>query len=217
MSEGSGIIKCEFVPREVIWSIADDFRCKYWPSDDLPVNIESIIETGLKMQIMPEHYIRDHAKIDAFLRADFTGIIVDIDQYMDPRGRYERRLRFSFAHEIGHYVLHRYIYEQLDFDTVEEYTDFVLYMPDSEHRSFEWQANEFAGRLLVPPDVLHNEVSKVYKTLEEKSLLQMVDKEPDEVLERVAPVLSKPFGVSEDVIVKRVHIEKLWPLITVKE
>lgn len=209
MTDGS-VFKCKFIPQEEIWSIVDDFRSRYWPRGDLPVDVERIIEVGLKMGIIPEHYLREYAKIDAFLRSDFTGIVVDIDQYMDPMGRYERRLRFSFAHEIGHFILHQYIYKQLVFETPRDYTDFVLNIPEAEHRSFEWQANEFAGRLLVPRGVLQEEVVKVYKKLEEHSLLGMLERNPDQVLESVAPMLSKPFGVSEEVIVKRVQRENLW-------
>src|SRR4030042_6830436 len=102
--------KCTFIPQEDIWRIGDDFRRQYWPSALLPVNVEWIIENGLMMDIIPEHGIRQYAKIDAYLRTDFSGIVVDIEQYMDQRGRYENRLRFSFAHEIGHFILHRYIY-----------------------------------------------------------------------------------------------------------
>ncbi len=200
-----GPIKCNFIAQEDIWSIVDDFRNHYWPSNVLPVDIEKIIEIGLKMEIIPEHYIRQYAKIDAFIRSDFTGIIVDYDQYMDSMGRYEKRLRFSFAHEIGHYILHRHVYEELHFESPREYADFVLNMPESEHRKFEWQANEFAGRLLVPRSNLHEEIQKVYHKLKENSLLAILKEEPEQVLESVAPTLAKPFLVSDDVIVKRVE------------
>lgn len=203
--------KCNFVPQEEIWKIVEEFRKQHWPTGILPVDIEQIIEVELKMNIIPEHYIRQYAKIDAFIRSDFSGIIVDHEQYMDPMGRYEKRLRFSFAHEIGHYVLHRSIYEELHFESPREYADFVLNMPESEHRKFEWQANEFAGRLLVPKNHLQEEILKIYIKLKENSLLQILAKEPEQVLESVAPTLAKPFLVSEDVIVKRVERECLWP------
>ncbi len=203
--------KCNFIPQEEIWEIVEEFRKRHWPTGILPVDIEQIIEAELKMNIIPEHYIRQYAKIDAFIRSDFSGIIVDHEQYMDPMGRYEKRLRFSFAHEIGHYILHRSTYEELHFESPREYADFVLNIPESEHRKFEWQANEFAGRLLVPKNHLQEEVLKIYNKLREKSLLGILAKEPAQVLESVAPTLAKPFLVSEEVIVKRVEREGLWP------
>jgi len=73
------------------------------------VNVEHIIEHSLGLDIIPVHGIRKFEKIDAYLKSDRSAIVVDIEQYMDVQNRYENRLRFSFAHEIGHYVLHEYV------------------------------------------------------------------------------------------------------------
>lgn len=89
--------------------------------------------------------------------------------------------------------------------------DFIINIPENEYNDFEWQANEFAGRLLVPRDALIWEIAKIHQILKDTSLLNLMDSEPDRVLERVSPILCKPFGVSEDVIEKRVLREKLWP------
>lgn len=56
--------KCKFILKEKIWSIADDFRRQHWPSGELPLDIEKIIETELKIDIIPEHGIHEYAKID---------------------------------------------------------------------------------------------------------------------------------------------------------
>ncbi len=112
---------------------------------------------------------------------------------------------------MGHFVLHQYLYEQLVFDTPKDLFDFITNVPEEEYNSFEWQANEFAGRLLVPRDQLMHEIDKVIIQLRENSLLDLLESEPDGVLERVSPVLCKPFGVSEQVIELRVQKEGLWP------
>jgi hypothetical protein len=39
--------------------------------------------------------------------------------------RYLNRLRFSFAHELGHYFLHEYIYNKMLFSHIEEWRDFL--------------------------------------------------------------------------------------------
>jgi len=203
--------KCRFIPKEEIWKTADDFRFKHWPSGSLPVDIESIIDLKLNMHIIPQRNVKEYAKIDAYLRGDFTGIVVDEKQYMDDRDRYKNRLRFSFAHEIGHYILHRYAYEQLDFDTPRDLLEFISNVPEDEYEDFEWQANEFAGRLLVPRNELIKEIDGVVSILKENILLELLESDPSRVLERVSPSLCKPFGVSEQVIEKRVRRENLWP------
>src|SRR4030042_3340486 len=203
--------KCKFIPKDQIWPIAENFRSKYWPSGALPVDIEQIIDSGLNMFVIPECNIREYAKIDAYLRSDFTGIVVDEKQYMDERDRYKSRLRFSFAHEVGHYVLHQYVYSQLKFDSPKDLFNFIMNVPESEYNDFEWQANEFAGRLLVPREALISEIEKIFTLLKENSFLDMLQTESDRVLERVSPYLCRPFGVSEKVIEKRVQREGLWP------
>ena len=203
--------KCKFIPKDQIWSIADEFRHKQWPSGELPVNIEKIIESNLNMYVIPELNIHEYAKIDAYLRSDFKGIVVDEKQYMDDRDRYKSRLRFSFAHEVGHYILHQYVYSQLKFDSPKDLFNFIMNVPEGEYNDFEWQANEFAGRLLVPREALITEIEKIRTLLKDHSLLDMLQTESDRVLERVSPFLCKPFGVSEKVIEMRVQREGLWP------
>jgi len=205
------MFKCKYIPKDQIWDIADKFRNKYWPLNELPVNIEKIIDSGLNMFVIPERGIKEYAKIDAYLRSDFTGIVVDEKQYMDDRDRYKNRLRFSFAHEIGHFVLHQYVYSQLKFDSPRDLFNFIMNVPESEYNDFEWQANEFAGRLLVPRDSLISEIRNIHEILKEYSLSDIMQLEPERVLERVSPYLCKPFGVSEKVIEMRVQREGLWP------
>ena len=84
-------------------------------------------------------------------------------------------------------------------------------MADKEYRNFEWQANEFAGRLLVPRERLIVEVKKIYKIIEDSGIQQYLADDPGAVLSRVSPVHCKPFGVSENVIEIRVEREDLWP------
>ena len=120
-------------------------------------------------------------------------------------------MRFSFAHELGHFFLHKYLYTRFGIDSPEDWKDFILNVPENEYRSFEWQANEFAGRLLVPRPELRAEMEKVGKVLKENNLIPFLEKDPDAVLSRISPMLCKPFGVSTEVIERRVKRERLWP------
>jgi len=80
-----------------------------------------------------------------------------------------------------------------------------------EYRSFEYQANEFAGRLLVPREDLIHEIEKSVETLKRNNMLEYLKGDPYAVLSRISPQLAKPFGVSTDVIETRVKREDLWP------
>ena len=39
--------RCKRIDKTDLWSIADDFRNKYWPEGTLPINIEKIVEFRL--------------------------------------------------------------------------------------------------------------------------------------------------------------------------
>jgi Zn-dependent peptidase ImmA (M78 family) len=147
--------------------------------------------------------------MDAYLKTDLSGIVVDQDCYM--QDRFANRLRFSLAHELGHYFLHRDIYKSLSLDTPEEWKEFILNVAEDEYENFEWQANEFAGRFLVPYDHLKLKVRESLEIIRQLDLIKYLQQDPDAVLSRVSPFLRKPFGVSEQVIAIRVRRENLWP------
>ncbi|MBW1739179.1 MAG: hypothetical protein JRJ69_17020 [Deltaproteobacteria bacterium] len=84
--------KCPYIPKEVIWQEAENFRAEFWPEDSLPVDIEAIVEKRLKLNIQPEHDLLSELDIDAYLRVDLTGIIVDYNCYM--KEKFINRLRF---------------------------------------------------------------------------------------------------------------------------
>jgi|SRR5271157_3598362 len=201
-------LRCRYIKKEEIRKTSEEFRNTYWKSGSIPIDMESIIEHGLRLDIIPHHGINRLDKIDAYLKSDLTGIVVDITQYMDPQGRYENRLRFSFAHEIGHFVLHEYIYQEFSIDTPEEYYDFVMNFPEAEYRSFEWQANEFAGSLLVPRNRLLEEIAHCKEMLKERGLIHLWDENREQVLVSMSPLLGRVFGVSDEVIERRIIEER---------
>ena len=143
-----------------IGRISDDFRNKYWKGKPLPIDMELLIEKELGLEVIPETYIKELTKTDAYLTRDLTAIIIDWDQYMDEDDRWANRLRFSMAHEVGHFVLHRNINQEW-INTDELYIEFHKHAPERERRTFEGQANEFAGSLLVPREMLKAEIHKL--------------------------------------------------------
>ena len=145
---GYSEFKCRWIDTKELWNVAAQVREKYWSENKLPVDMEQVVEFRLRLDIEPIHNLLSTVDIDAYLKMDLTGIVVDYDCYMNEK--FANRMRFSFAHELGHFFLHRDMYTRLDAMSPGEWKDFILNVPDNEYRSFEWQANEFAGRLLVP-------------------------------------------------------------------
>ncbi len=201
--------KCPYISKDQIWQAAENFRDEFWPESTLPVDIERIVEKRLKLNIEPEHGLLGEIDIDAYLRIDSTGIVVDYDCYMNEK--YMNRLRFSFAHELGHFFLHKDIYSTFPIDDPSTWKDFMLNIPDKEYGFFEYQANEFAGRTLVPRGRLLAELKICLQKVQEAGMLDLVATDPGAVLSGISSTLCRPFGVSYKVIERRVEREELWP------
>ena len=201
--------KCKRIDKKDIWAIADKVRNTYWRESTLPIDIEKIVAFRLKLRIEPIHGLFSETDMDAYLMMDTTAIAVDYDSYMNEK--FASRLRFSFAHELGHFFLHKEVFAAFYIHSLVDWKNFILTSPDYEYSSFEWQANEFAGRLLVPYSDLVTAIEKATSTIKENNLIDYLENDPDAVLSRISPMLCKPFGVSADVIKRRVEREGLWP------
>ena len=201
--------ECPYIPKEQIWQKAEDFRADFWPEDPLPIDMEKIVERRMNLNIEPEHNLLSELDIDAYLKVDLTGIIVDHDCYMNEK--FINRLRFSLAHEIGHFFLHKDIYSSFSIVDSSAWKEFMKNIPDREYGFFEYQANEFAGRALVPRKRLILEMESCLQKVQEIGLIKLVTKDPAAVLSSISPTLCKPFGISDQVIERRVEREGLWP------
>jgi len=73
--------KCKWIDPVYLWNIADETRNKYWPESRLPVNTEEIVEFRLRLNIEPVKYLLSTIDIDAYLKRDLLGIVVDYDCY----------------------------------------------------------------------------------------------------------------------------------------
>jgi len=71
----------------------------------------------------------------------------------------------SIAHEIGHYVLHEDVYRAVSFSSVEEWAQFFDTIPRDKYGWLEWQADEFAGRLLIEGSLLKKKFEDAKKML----------------------------------------------------
>lgn len=200
--------KAPYLRRAHIWEKADELRARFPCGALLPLPVLDLAEFDLGLEIVPKARLKQAGDIDALLLGDLKTIVVDRDAFMDPRA--ENRLRFSVAHEIGHFILHQDVYGRLQHQSIEEWMQFLISIPEPEYNWLESHAYEFAGRLLVPPvalrDALHDAVQ-----LAEQSGFTEWDASGETALGFVANHVRRRFGVSSEVITRRLRIEELWP------
>ena len=149
--------KITIIPKKLsfneIKEIAEKFRKEMGISHkQIPFPIESIIEFKLKLVVIPVAELKSKGDIDGFLSKDLKSIYIDSKMYNDDR--YRLRLNFTYAHEVGHLYLHSEEISQINFENAEDWIKFRNEMDETNLNWFEQQANEFAGRLLVPIDPL---------------------------------------------------------------
>jgi len=125
---------------------------------DPPVPVDDMIELQLKLR-----YEIDDLQV-RFGHADVLGAIwfkdrlIRVDQSLDPveHPRMLGRYRFTLAHEIGHWQLHRKVLaadeSQMSLTTAADMPAFVCRSTDQARE--EIQANMFAAFLLMPRDLV---------------------------------------------------------------
>ena len=202
------LFKAPFLKKGDIWQKADGFRAKVWPSGNIPVDVMEVVEFELGLEFRAVTSLRTDDDIDALLLGDWQTIMVDQGLFMDDR--YSNRLRFSIAHELGHYVLHRDVFKQIPRATTEEWIIFMRDLPEKEYSFIEFHACEFAGRFMVPPDALKNELEKALLCVEQNGLSRCSLE--DAHLAHIANGIAKAFDLSSEVIERRIRNEGLWPI-----
>ena len=201
--------RAPFLARDVIWEQADQFRGQYWPSGEIPVDVLAITEHGLDIEIRPINDLKSDCDIDALLLRDEHTLLVDSTQFTDDR--YYNRIRFSVAHELGHLVLHKDVYPPIVPTCLDEWIQIIDLIPEDQYRWVENHANEFAGRLLVPPVHLKEHVTRAVE-LAETHGANITEMDADTVRDYVATAIYRPFQVSPDVISRRLRFEAdIWP------
>jgi len=192
-----------------IWEHADDFRMKYVDQGIIPIPIFDVVEFGLGMNIEPIKGLASSGDIEVLLLGTLDTIVVDSDQFLEDR--FQKRMRFSLAHEVGHLVLHSDIIKKLRPGSVEEWIEMIDIIDNEEYVEIEQQAYEFAGRLLVPPQQLVDEL-KNWKSIVDKLFVEHPEIGEQAIIEHLSNNICKKFGVSHYVISKRIKVEGLWPI-----
>ncbi len=209
MTIDPALIRVPFLRREVIHQRAEEFRAKFVAGASVPVDILLIAEFDLGLEIRPIAKLRSSADIEAAL-LNHGVMAVDRDHFMDDR--FQNRLRFSMAHEVGHFWLHSELYGATKFESVGEWVRFMTALSEKTYAALEFQAHEFAGRLLVPPEILRESFGLHWglaKEMVKNEFGEDLSEPNEETAAYVADRVGKDFGVSGEVIVKRLKTEGL--------
>ena len=180
---------------------ADDFLRQYHPTRDIPVPIEEIVEFQLGINIVPLPGMHQVLEVDGFTSSDMKSIFVDEFVYNSRPGRY----RFTLAHEVGHVVLHKNVYKQAAFGSIQEWKDFINSIPAQSHRWLEYHAYAFGGLVLVPSEHLQRLADKYIKRIRKEGV--SLEENWGFCWEYIAAQLAKDFEVSTQVIERRLEKE----------
>lgn len=181
--------------------MAEQVRTKYSVSRIIPVDIEDIIEIRLELGVIPWPNLRNAHDIYGFLSNDRTSIYVDSGMFMDPK--FEAALRFTMAHELGHFFLHKEFYEEHPITDANDWKALLAHIDGANLVAYEDQADEFAGRLLVPLQDLKSELTSMAPFLAEVKRTNEFQFDSDNyqqlllnvAADRLAPTFIVPFEV----------------------
>ena len=186
-------IKVPFLTKGEISTAADLFRKKYW-NDTIPVDIEKIISVNLRMDIVFKPGLFKLFNIDAYITSSWQQICVDYDLFEADKNN--NRLRFSYAHEIGHLVLHKNLYEQFGISDADDFNRFYDELPGDQYHFMETQAHIFANFLLIPRSQLYEIRKKVIDQFISANQIEIAEIDPKILNQYLAGPISKYFGVS---------------------
>ena len=200
-------LNVQYLSNAYIASVADSFLRENGITS-IPVNIEYIIESNYRMDIIPIPSLQTAYDIEGCSAYDFTAIFVDQHVYE----RIYNRYRFTLAHELGHKILHQEYYNKLNFSRISDWAEIVEQMDESDRSKMEYQAYMFAGMILVPKEILRVEFNKQLQLIQshiDQAQLNGISREDylPIMTDVIANGLSPKFEVSRSVLIKRIKFE----------
>ena len=188
-------LKISYINNKTIENKAQVFREKFW-DDSVPIDIEKIIEVDLKIGVIAISNLQKLCSTVALLASNLRIIYVDKTIYLDER--YQNYLRFSLAHEMGHFVLHKNLYQLFGINSTTDLYEFFRKISQEQYSYLESQANKFANYFLVPREILRGKKEDALRRAKGKIDLSKID---DKFLNSyLSSFLSKYFVVSDQVI-----------------
>ena len=200
MSFSPKVLSYEDLRRE-----AEGFLSDYHSSLEIPTPIEEIVEFDLGMDVVPIPGLKAEIGVDAFLASDLSAVYMDEYTLEFVPARY----RFSLAHEAGHWWLHDGLYQESHIDSVAGWKK-VYDELGADCKWFEFQANSFAGLVLVPPPSLKARFERVVGEAEAGGLNRSrLFEHPQR--QRMIEGLARDFRVSEQTMEIRLEKDALIP------
>ncbi len=205
------MFECPYIGYSEIGKRAESFLRQHHPSFEIPIPVEDIIELKLGLNIFPfPRLYKDHG-LNGFLSRDLSTIHVDEIQY----NQFNEKYRYTLAHELGHYVLHKACYDDLTFQSIDDYKRWRISVPAEEISWFETQGEWFAGQLLVPTkqliDVCHTVVAKHRHVFKKMTSL------PDDIWSYISIEIAGYFDVNPPVVEIRIKKENIPNIIPILE
>ena len=171
---------------------AEDFLDRCHESRTIPIPIEEIVEFELSMDVFAIDGIKEELGVDAFLSSDLGTIVVDAWVVEHAPAR----LRFSRAHEIGHYWIHDQLYQDNKIASVQDWKRIQDTIGEGDYDVLERQANRFAGFVLMPGDLLRTNFADVRARAQSAGIgPERLDHQP--YRQRVIQELAARFAVSD--------------------
>lgn len=196
-------IKVQWLEYEEIHNKAEEFLNTHHPERTLPIPIHDIVDLQLGIHVVPCLGLQREVGTVGFISSDFSTITVDenIHDYV------EVRFRFTLAHEIGHAILHKEIYEAFSFSSPQEWKEFQKTVDSTERGKFEWQTDCFAGLILVPREELNSSINEAIKAIDANGI--SLTENWDYAWDIIAENLGRKFNVSSGTIHYRFRYDKI--------
>ena len=139
--------------------VIETYQSRHKQPVNPPVPIEDIIERGLNVSLSYSD-LKKKLDLDDVLGATFVDRkVICVDESL-LRDRLEGRLCFTFAHEAGHWVLHREHINRACRQGAAE--SFIFCRIKDAKQKIEWQADYFAACLLMPEPAVKQAFYKCY-------------------------------------------------------
>ena len=171
-----------------------------------PLDVEELAECDLGMEFRLAAGVLDEFGSPAQIAPgdDHPVITVDADQYRQHTSFY----RYSVAHEIGHYVLHRdwltRVWKLVT--SVESWKRVIMARSEDDYQWIEAQAEEFASYLLAPEVVFEPFLAQ--QLILVGKLNANLDSE--DVLPYLANPIGEYFGMSNSAAQARIRKSAQW-------
>lgn len=195
-------------------SAAEAFRNQHITGkifDKIPLDVLYVADVVLGLNLIGFPNLEIITRSAAYLTPGLVDMYLDaslFDSYDSPTAPIwkKERLRFSIAHEIGHIRMHPQLVAEIRCNNMDDLKP-LFNTDDTRRYEIEQEANEFAGRLIVPIDKLE-EAMKAFGSLQSDPRWRDSAAARNQFCEMVGP----KFGLNSIGIGTRLNREDyLWP------